>query len=320
MVVRASHALSVILACLGCSSLFATGCDSDSDDAVDNFETSDEDSGTTSQPVEAMPDAGEGGTDTTSSSPDADVSTMLSEGDEPDAATSTDMPANAPDGATDTASSSDERDGAASEADAANGEVCWLEYLGDWVRCEFLDQPTYLEMPGATSDECARACLADPECVAVNDYSWLGIEGLGCGLNLGTCDDATLDTGASFDGSLDYRKMCGPKAPEGALVHLPTENGVRVSEESECVFKAMEAGCEDANASDAGAVAGATLAECFELCDEREDCSAVAFFVPTSADDPLDPLCTLHLSTCDSEVEAPTMRYLKKYCGQDAEN
>lgn len=315
MVVRAARAVSVLLACLGCSALFTTGCDSGSDDAADKQEAaSEKDSGAPSVPDQTKPDAATSATDPTSSSPDAATSTTDTAGNEPDAASTATDTTSSSDGGTSKTDPSADID--AATADAAKGEVCWLEYLGDWGRCETVEDLVLLDMPGASSDECAAACIADPECASVVDYSWYAVEGLGCFLNLGICEDPTQDALNAYDGAFEYRKRCGEKPPAGALYHLATEPGVRVTPESDCFFKAIDVVCENADESDASASTGATLAECFAQCDAREDCSAVAYYMQSFDGDAPAAVCSLHLSTCDAGTE-PTdlVRYHKKFCG-----
>jgi hypothetical protein len=86
---------------------------------------------------------------------------------------------------------------------------CHFEYLGDWIRCENageVDSYT-LQNEGALED-CFEACLAQPDCASVTDYSWLGRPDLGCDLYISTCDAPSRGDWHEEDAGKEYRKVC----------------------------------------------------------------------------------------------------------------
>lgn len=91
----------------------------------------------------------------------------------------------------------------------AGNDRCHFEYLGDWVRCENSgDGDVYRRQKDAALEDCFEACLAQPDCTSVNDYSWLGLQDLGCDLYISTCDTPSRGDWHEEDGAREYRKVC----------------------------------------------------------------------------------------------------------------
>jgi hypothetical protein len=95
--------------------------------------------------------------------------------------------------------------------DVAPVEAQCFEYLGDWTRCEHEGyMPDKVDIPGRDLDLCFATCLERLDCVAVTDYTWLGLPDLGCYLYLSSCDAPSTGVWNEEDGARQYRNICSP--------------------------------------------------------------------------------------------------------------
>ncbi|HKO94509.1 MAG TPA: hypothetical protein VJU61_25320 [Polyangiaceae bacterium] len=91
-------------------------------------------------------------------------------------------------------------------------EAPCFEYLGDWIRCEGAgNSPEVVDVPGRDLSRCLEACSERDDCVAVTDYTWLGIDEpyLGCSLYLSSCAAPGTGVWHEEDGGRQYLKVCG---------------------------------------------------------------------------------------------------------------
>jgi hypothetical protein len=201
-------------------------------------------------------------------------------------------------------------------ADSGN-DRCWFEYLGEGNVCENAGMHESFEMNASTAQDCAVACLDDPTCNAITDYTWMGLGKAHepCSLHIYTCDSPAND-GYSFvfSGMKQYRKVCGSNPPPDAITEFPAVDGTVVDPDSGCVFKVLnERQCEaDADGGSMQVTGAATLADCMEQCNGAADCTAVAQW-PFGSPEGL--ACTLHFGSCTGDA-LPTSeaQYFKKYC------
>jgi hypothetical protein len=207
--------------------------------------------------------------------------------------------------------SSDAGEGASDEGQ------CWFEYLGDWVRCEEWGFPNAIEVPAESPAECAQSCREDEECSAYSEYFWQGLPALegfsDCFHHVGSCENPEFAVDAKFDGAREYRKVCGgEQPPDGAAI--PSENrGTVVDPDSGCVFRALDAflGCDEQTSAE-DAVGAETLSECLELCQQRDECTAVKNWweAPASYAE-----CLLILGPCELFEADGEALYFEKDCG-----
>jgi hypothetical protein len=81
--------------------------------------------------------------------------------------------------------------------------ACVMQFLGYDVRCNDAGT-TGTRVPGATTRaECEEACLDDPGCVSVYDYTYME-DVIGCWLNVGPCERIVN----SYESGTTYRKVC----------------------------------------------------------------------------------------------------------------
>jgi hypothetical protein len=195
------------------------------------------------------------------------------------------------------------------------GSQCWYEYLGDWIRCEDTGWPNSVDIGAETLQECANACLLDEACVSVTDYFWLGLEGLGCSLVIGECEMPATTVWAEEDGGKEYVKVCGDDPPDDAITYFEHQDGVVVDPDSGCVFKAVgyPLVCEGHAETPEEIVGADTLDECFQLCQQRDDCRAVKDWWEGTRD---GFECQLHWSTCDAPEpwSGDPVYYYRKTC------
>jgi hypothetical protein len=203
-------------------------------------------------------------------------------------------------------------------AQRSPGASCWFEYLGPWIRCEGAELN---EVPQEVSSlqECADACAAAPECNAVVDYFWLGLEGATCSTHIGKCNAPTDQYWAEGSGGKEYRKRCGAEVPKDAITHFEPSFGTVVDPASGCVFKWLAGSC-DADSDGGGgasAVGAETLDDCFAQCQARKDCSGVKDWLDGKHDG-LE--CVLTLTDCEnpSEEADPLAYHYKKFCDETA--
>ncbi|MDD9945791.1 MAG: putative metal-binding motif-containing protein [Myxococcales bacterium] len=100
-------------------------------------------------------------------------------------------------------------DEAAATGAAAPQSLCSFEFIGLWFVCEEPEEGNpYVDVPDVTTLEgCMTACLERNDCVAVSDWSWLGL-GHGCSLYMGPCDTPRHEAWAEENGARMYRKLC----------------------------------------------------------------------------------------------------------------
>jgi PAN domain len=197
-------------------------------------------------------------------------------------------------------------------------DECFLERLGYGTQC--VDALGIEEFRSVA--ECAAACLDDPECAGIGDYSvFVGLD-IGC-TTLKTCHPKkTIWT--EEDGRFDYRKVCGKESTHAAVEEFPPI-GVDVTSRDDCFYVSPGASSEEYVCEGAVTakemvgedIAGATLEECLAACDDRADCSAVQDWwlgEPTKFE------CVLHLGTCDAPRPSDNDdhgRFFRKTCGQE---
>jgi hypothetical protein len=101
-----------------------------------------------------------------------------------------------------------DRGGQGGESIAPSGR-CYFEYLGDWIRCEGdNDYPWSRDVVNKSLADCTRACLAQPDCVAVVDYYWMNRPDLGCTLDVSSCSRPGPNEWAEEDHGKEFRKVC----------------------------------------------------------------------------------------------------------------
>jgi hypothetical protein len=80
------------------------------------------------------------------------------------------------------------------------GKPCYLEYLGNWVRCESTSSGTSKAVK-TNLEDCQAACLKDPTCTGITDYFYLS-DVPGCYLYTASCNAPQPlpfgDTGQSY--------------------------------------------------------------------------------------------------------------------------
>lgn len=200
-----------------------------------------------------------------------------------------------------TADGGDTSQGPDAEAPTGADETCWFEDLGDWVVCEDARFPFIESVESTSTQDCAEVCLADPQCTAIYDYYWRGWDDFGCSLHLSTCDDPEFGESAEADGAKTFRKVCGASPPPDAIIEFEATGGIVVDADSGCVFRSPVPPevCDTHGDPDLEIVGGNSLSECLELCQQREDCTAVKD-KPEGDYDGME--CLLHIAGCDELV------------------
>jgi hypothetical protein len=208
--------------------------------------------------------------------------------------------------------------GTASHSNGGGGgsltDDCFLERLGYGTQC--VDALGIAEFDSVA--ECAAACLDDPECAGIGDYSaYVGLD-FGC-TTLKTCDPMK-PVWTEEDGRFDYQKVCGEEASNAAVMEFPSV-GVDVTPGDGCFYLALAdyEVCDGALLAEEVVVGedmtGGTLEECLSDCDKRQDCAAVQDWW---FEEPAKFECVLHLGTCDAsgspEDAGDYVRTFRKQC------
>jgi hypothetical protein len=66
------------------------------------------------------------------------------------------------------------------------GKPCYLEYLGNWIRCEATASGETKPVKTSMAD-CQSTCLTEPACTGITDYFYLS-DVRGCYIYTSTCN------------------------------------------------------------------------------------------------------------------------------------
>lgn len=204
------------------------------------------------------------------------------------------------------------RDEQSGELDSSAGRAepeCGYRYAGDWVECYGATE--LIEGSALTLGDCMRECNLTPDCVGIQDASWLGPKNTSaeCRLYLGTtCGAEAPPPGDTFLYTfMGYEKVCNSSDPGVETVDSwansqPT-SGYTADPNSPCRFEWLGKPtngdpsfvCEDYGTLDLEISQGQTFAECFASCDQDPDCTSVADWGPSSTG---DYECVTYEGTC----------------------
>jgi hypothetical protein len=188
--------------------------------------------------------------------------------------------------------------------DAAAGEVCGFEYLGQQVTCS--PEPAHEWFSGAARlVDCMNECARRSDCSAVADRFWRGIQT--CELVLSSCSEPDRYPEDLSNYSRVYRATCDA-APSDTVKTISQwgeellDLGHRASPQSECYFDAsISLICEGVGEAEFEASVSSTLDVCLQECDARADCAAVFEFILN--DGSLE--CVVYTGPCNERRGSP---------------
>ena len=192
---------------------------------------------------------------------------------------------------------------------------CGVVYLGDWYRC----QPGTELNRYQTRSECAQACLEDPSCSAITDYTWLGVPANDWAYCItyklsGPCEP-TQELWHEEDKGRGYGVLCGSDRTADTQSTLSDLPGLVADESSICRFLYLgdSNACEGDVPWSQAKVTYNSLQECLQACEANEKCAGVKDSWDPSFDYPFE--CALHFGTCDAPVDGEfTDSFYKKDC------